>query len=544
MARVLVVDDQNIPRRAVAGMLLDASYEVETAAGGEEGLSRARDWLPDVVVLDVYMPDMDGFEVVRRLKDDPLTESIPVVFLTAERPSDELIVRGLDAGAYDFLSKDCSRAELLARVGVMARIKRGHDELAAIARISDTLIRTLDPDAMADLFVEQAREVFRADAALLHVEADGGREIRAGSGVDAGGFPWSEVADSIRERLEQTGRRADVLELDELDGLDSAARQPLEERPLGSILAAFVRPSAAHSTLLVVFGGGGPGFQRESDRQLLEALTRQARIALDNAILHERQRRQAEELERAMGIRSRFFASMSHELRTPINALIGYNQLLQEGVYGDLSEAQGGAVENIARASNHLLELINDVLDISKIEAGKIEVAPEPTDLVLLLRDTLTSIRPQAESKGLALEIEAPAEAPLVTDPARVRQILLNLLSNAVKFTDEGEVRVRIEREGAEYALTVSDTGPGIAPEHQARIFEEFEQVAAAVSRGGTGLGLPISKRLASLLGGALTLESELGVGSRFTLMLPRAAPDASDEAEPGQRVEPNAASA
>src|SRR5690606_9399518 len=125
----LVVDDQKIPRVAVAASLGEAGHDVATAESGEEGLRLAREWCPDVIVLDVYMPGLDGFEVVERLKEDPGTQQMPVIFLTADPPTDEVIVRGLDLGAYDFLTKDCSRAELLARVGVMARIKRGADEL-------------------------------------------------------------------------------------------------------------------------------------------------------------------------------------------------------------------------------------------------------------------------------------------------------------------------------------------------------------------------------------------------------------------------------
>src|SRR5690606_29598992 len=152
---------------AVSSILKEANHEVAAAASGEEGLRLAAELTPDVIVLDVYMPGMDGFAVVERLKSDPRTEPTPVIFLTAEPPTDDLIVRGLDLGAYDFLSKGCSRAELLARVGVMARIKRGNDELSAIARISDTLIQSLDPEKLSSRFVEQLREVFRASAVLL-----------------------------------------------------------------------------------------------------------------------------------------------------------------------------------------------------------------------------------------------------------------------------------------------------------------------------------------------------------------------------------------
>ncbi len=161
------------------------------------------------------------------------------------------------------------------------------------------------------------------------------------------------------------------------------------------------------------------------------------------------------------------------------------------------------------------------MLDISKLEAGKLEVNPEPTDLSLLLRDVATTVELQAREKGLDLVVDAPAGPPVTTDPARVRQIVLNLLSNAVKFTDAGRVRTTLAQSDGWSTVAVEDTGPGIAPEDRERVFDEFEQTASSTSRGGTGLGLAISRRLAALLGGTLTLSSRVGEGSVFTLRIP-----------------------
>ncbi|MFW5951887.1 MAG: sensor histidine kinase, partial [Gemmatimonadota bacterium] len=226
--------------------------------------------------------------------------------------------------------------------------------------------------------------------------------------------------------------------------------------------------------------------------------------------------------ERAMSERSRFFASLSHELRTPINAVIGYNHLLQEQIFGDLSEKQKDALEKANRSAQHLLELVDDILDISKIEAGKVEVVTDEVDLAALARDTATSVQIQARKKGIELRVQTPAELLVETDSARVRQILLNLLSNAVKFTQEGSVTLRLLDSDGVVALEVEDTGPGIAPEDQERVFDEFEQAGPGSDSSGTGLGLAISRRLAELLGGDLELESEPGAGSTFTLTLPR----------------------
>jgi signal transduction histidine kinase len=533
MPRVLIIDDQRIPRVAVGATLEEAGHEVSTSADGRSGIERAREWAPDVIVLDVHMPDMDGFAVVAHLKRDPVTSPIPVIFLTATAPTDELVVRGLDLGAYDFLSKGCSKAELLARVGVMARIKRSNDELTAIARIADALIRSLDPRALSQLFVDQTRDVFRADAALfVTTPDDSASRLCAAAGFVADEDELYSVALEILRWLGSEQSEAEVVRLGELRG---AAAHLVRERGYRSAVAVRLEHLDRPPTLVAVFTCRPTGFRRESDAPLLQLLGRQATIALDNALLHAHTHsqaqtlaRQASELERAMNERSRFFASMSHELRTPINAVIGYTQLLEEGTFGEIPDRQLEILHKVSRSASHLLELINDVLDISKIEAGKLEIVVEEADVVRLVKDTLTSVQLQAEEKGLEISLQAPDRLPISTDPARVRQILLNLLSNAVKFTDEGSVRVAVmelpdsgKRGNGWVEVRVTDTGPGIAPEDQERVFEEFEQTEQAVARGGTGLGLAISKRLAILLGGSLALESQVGVGSTFTLRIP-----------------------
>jgi signal transduction histidine kinase/DNA-binding NarL/FixJ family response regulator len=527
MPRILVVDDQKIPRLAVTSILEEAGHEVSAAESGEEGLALAADLSPDVIILDVYMPGMDGFAVVERLKSDPRTEPTPVIFLTAEPPTDDLVVRGLDLGAYDFLSKGCSRAELLARVGVMARIKRGNDELSAVARISDTLIQTLDPEKLSRHFLAQLREVFRAQAALLAYSRNAGLPATMSiDGFEADPPLVEALVATVHETLAELADDRGEIPATAFRGAAAVAARRFG---FGSALAARVDNGDRPPTLLVVFTRRDEGFARQGDAPLLHLLARQATIALDNAVLHERTRsqasameEQAEKLERAMTERSRFFASMSHELRTPINAVIGYNQLLEMGAYGDMSEEQTVAVDRVGRSAQHLLELINDILDISKIEAGKMEINAEPADLSLLLKETLTTVQIQAEEKGLSLRLSAPPEAPVETDAARVRQILLNLLSNAVKFTDSGgSIDVQLRTAGEGYAIDVRDTGVGIREEDFDRVFEEFEQTHRVTSPSGTGLGLPISKRLASLLGGELSLTSEVGVGSTFTLHLP-----------------------
>jgi len=262
----------------------------------------------------------------------------------------------------------------------------------------------------------------------------------------------------------------------------------------------------------------------EHRTSLLEAEARSAaKLSQMNEELHRRQIA----LEQAMGARNRFYASMSHELRTPINAVIGYSTLMLDNIYGPLNAKQKEGLQRTLKAARHLLELVNDVLDLSKIEAGKIELSLQPVMFPSIIEDLFVTVRPLADEYGSSLSLEMDGESfNIVSDPRRVRQILLNLLSNAIKFGEGKPIRVMCkhdENNGVE--IEVVDQGVGIANEDIARIFEEFVQVSES-KQPGTGLGLPISRRLAQLLDGSLTVCSTPGEGSAFRLTLPASLED------------------
>ncbi|MEP6732654.1 MAG: PAS domain-containing sensor histidine kinase, partial [bacterium] len=232
------------------------------------------------------------------------------------------------------------------------------------------------------------------------------------------------------------------------------------------------------------------------------------------------------ELERAMAARSRFYASMSHELRTPINAVLGYSTLLLENIYGPLNEKQAEGITRTHKAAKHLLELVNDVLDLSKIEAGKIDLRLQPVAFPSLIEDLFVTVRPLADQYGSSLVIEHEGDPmKVISDPRRLRQILLNLLSNAIKFGRGLPIRVRsMPREDGGLVLEVIDQGEGIASTDREKIFDEFVQLGKTQLTEGTGLGLPISRRLAEMLNGTLEIESDVGNGSTFRLTLPQTA--------------------
>jgi signal transduction histidine kinase len=257
------------------------------------------------------------------------------------------------------------------------------------------------------------------------------------------------------------------------------------------------------------------------ERALREALAAQLRIEEELSWMKD-------EAERASEAKSQFLAVVSHELRTPLNAIVGYQDLLSLELEGPLTVGQRGYLTRIRGASEQLLRLIDQILSLSRIEAGREGLALERIDVTTVAEQVVAMVQPAAAAKGLALRLNAPrTPVERISDAGKLRQILLNLLSNAVKFTECGGVEVVVAYEGMRVAVHVRDTGPGIPESDRDRIFEPFAQVDASATRrhGGTGLGLPVSRELALMLGGEVRVDSVYGEGSTFTLELPATPP-------------------
>jgi signal transduction histidine kinase len=269
-----------------------------------------------------------------------------------------------------------------------------------------------------------------------------------------------------------------------------------------------------------------------TDKQiaLVETFADQAVIAIENVRLFNEIQDKNRQLQMASENKSQFVSSMSHELRTPLNAIIGLTEMMVKNAARFGTEKAQEPLQRVNRAGTHLLGLINQVLDLSKIEAGKLELNPQTVRLAPLINEVIGTAGQLAEQNKNRLVVDAQESlGALTVDPMRLRQILLNLLSNACKFTKEGEVRLRARRvaNGRDWIeFAVADTGIGMTPEQQAKLFEEFSQADATTAQrfGGTGLGLALSRKLARMMGGDVIVTSELGKGSVFTVRLPGSA--------------------
>ena len=259
--------------------------------------------------------------------------------------------------------------------------------------------------------------------------------------------------------------------------------------------------------------------------ELLQTFATQSALAIQNARLFLEIADKSRQLEAASQHKSEFLANMSHELRTPLNAVIGFSEVLLQRMFGELNAKQDEYLKDIYASGQHLLSLINDILDLSKIEAGRMELTSAPFHLPSALENAVTLVKERAARHGITLELDLdPRLRELVGDERKVKQVLLNLLSNAVKFTPEGgRVSLKAGLSDGAVKIAVTDTGIGIAPEDQAAIFEEFRQVGSDETRKqeGTGLGLTLAKKFIELHGGRIWVESELGRGSTFTFTVP-----------------------
>jgi two-component system, NtrC family, sensor kinase len=414
-------------------------------------------------------------------------------------------------------------------------LTRSVGELRALGDVGRALSSTLDLDTVLQTIVTRASQLAGTDACSVF-EYDEVAEVfrlRASSYRDPG----------EAETLDAIGRATPIPKGQGVASRAAASRQPVQvsdiavegsyESPIrGPLMQAGYRAILTVPLFLEERVIGALGVSRKTPGEfapeivrLLTTFATQSALAIQNARLFREIADKSRQLEAASRHKSEFLANMSHELRTPLNAILGFSEVLAERMFGEVNEKQAEYLQDILSSGRHLLSLINDILDLSKVEAGRLELELDRFHLPTALDNALTLVRERATRHGIRLtQTVDPRVADIVADERKVKQILLNLLSNAVKFTPEGG-RVGLTATVADGVLTiaVSDSGIGIAPEDQAAIFEEFRQVGREDARKqeGTGLGLTLAKKFVELHGGRIWVESKVGQGSTFSFTLP-----------------------
>ncbi|MHB1223957.1 MAG: ATP-binding response regulator [Gemmatimonadaceae bacterium] len=566
---VLVVDDTEGNRYTVSRLLRGAGMRVREAETAAEALRQLRESVPDLVVLDINLPDGSGHDICRAIKEDPSTAAVPVMHVSASFVTDADRAYGLEHGADAYLTHPLDPGVFVATARALLRAegergrlykvehqaRRAAERAAARATLlqdlTAALARTMTAAEVSEVVVTRAFAALGALAGLLTVTTADGTELELFGTASLPGEaaqPWRSFTAPVSTPTADAMRTVRAVALGTYEEIGAA--YPRLQRDVFPLLAD--QPRSLYATPLVVDRGPGErvlgailflwATESAADAAtvaLVTAVADQCALALERARLYEAERaaRAAAETaraeaEKANRAKAEFLAVMSHELRTPLNAIGGYAELVELGVYGPVTPEQLGALARLRRSQEHLLGLINSVLNFAKLEAGRIEYQVEPTMVNDAVRSVDALIAPLAAARGLELDSGACGAVVVArADAEKLRQILLNLFSNAIKFTPPGgRVTVRCavvdgEEGDRHVAVRVADTGRGISPDELEHVFDPFVQVGRKLSSsdGGTGLGLAISRDLARGMGGELTAESEVGVGSTFILTLPTA---------------------
>jgi signal transduction histidine kinase len=421
--------------------------------------------------------------------------------------------------------------ELQART---TELTRSVDELTALGEVSRAVSSTLDLDTVLNTIVTRANQLTGTDGCSIYEYDEAAEEFRLRA---------AHYADEKEAAvLDPIGRATSIPKGQGMPGRAASRREPVQlpdivregayESPMrGALVQAGYRAILTVPLLLEDQVIGALGVSRKTPGEfapeivrLLTTFATQSALAIQNARLFREIADKSRQLEVASQHKSEFLANMSHELRTPLNAIIGFSEVLGERMFGELNAKQEEYLKDIHASGQHLLSLINDILDLSKIEAGRMELELTDFDLPTAIDNALTLVGERAGRRGIALHLAAgEGLGQLRGDERKIRQVLLNLLSNAIKFTPEGGgIEVRAKPVDGSVEVSVTDTGVGIAPEDQEAIFEEFRQVGTADKKvEGTGLGLALSRKFIELHGGRIWVESQVGVGSTFTFTIP-----------------------
>ena len=407
-------------------------------------------------------------------------------------------------------------------------LARSVQELQALGEVSHAVNSTLDLETLLSTIVAKAVQLSATDAGAIYVFSKLRQKFRLRATYGMSDDLIAAIGDQTiglgESYIGGATQRRSALQIPDLaDEPQSAMRDlVLGAGYRGLLVVPLLRPDRIVGALVV--RRKQPGLFPQSTIDLLQTFAAQSVLAIQNARLFSEIEQKSREIEVASQHKSQFLANMSHELRTPMNSVLGFTEMLADGLYGELPERAMKALERVQSNGKHLLGLINDVLDLSKIEAGQLTLALEDYALGQVVQNVKSTAESLAKAKGIELTANVQDGIPIGRgDERRLTQVLLNLVGNAIKFTDKGSVAISARALDGSFVIAVKDTGPGIAPEDQRKIFEEFQQVDNSSTRqkGGTGLGLAISKRIVEMHGGRIEVESVGGEGSTFRIVIP-----------------------
>ena len=597
MASILIVDDIEVNRSFLLKLLSYAKYELFEASNGQEALEIALAKQPDLIISDILMSKMDGYELVNRLGQDPLTNKISVIFYTAAYREEEARTLSEDIGVIHILTKPSDPEVIIKTVRAVlsslpsealsnlqtdkykkdftqqhisiltnklaektVEVDKVSLQLATIVELSLKLITEENQSKLFEEFCLSAQSLIGVEYAVIAiVEQNNTREFQHFSivGVDktsaslaSKALPYEKVFSRLLLQESNPFHLNNVLE-----GIDLPKGYP---KTSSLVVVPLMSRIKNYGWMCLGNKLEEKEFSLE-DKLLLLSIAAQVIVAYENAQLYTSaqkeitQRKQIEkalkeerlslakrveertmdlsianaELLRVSRLKDEFLAGMSHELRTPLNAILGMAEALEEEVYGQINEKQQKALKTIEESGVHLLSLINDILDISKLEAGKVELEIDDVGVKAVCESSLRLIKETAYKKNIKINFSMnPVSMVLKADPRRLKQILVNLLSNAVKFTpSNGEIGLEVVGDLSNEIIhfAVWDTGIGISQENATRLFKPFVQLDSSLSReyAGTGLGLSLVSRLTELHGGSILLESEVEKGSRFVVSFP-----------------------
>jgi signal transduction histidine kinase len=415
------------------------------------------------------------------------------------------------------------------RVEVRTReLARSVEELKALGEVSQTVSSTLNPETVLTSIVRHAVQLSKTDAGTIYEfdEAEGIFLPRINYGVHP---EYIEALNELRMRVgDRTvmGHAAVKRTPKQIPNIAKVPGYPFPFVQQAGYRALLALPLLRQDRLIggLVVRRKAAGEFPATVVELLQTFAAQSALAIHNARLFREIEEKGRELEIANKHKSEFLANMSHELRTPLNAILGYTELILDNIYGNVPEKIQEVLKRLEKSGRHLLSLINDVLDLAKIEAGQITLSLNEYSMGEVIQTVFTSVEALAAEKKLDMKVEVSKNLPTGKgDEQRIAQVILNLVGNAIKFTNEGEIKAEATVANQTFLVSISDTGPGLAEADQKKIFEEFHQVDGSSTRkkGGTGLGLSISKKVVDLHGGRIWVEPTLGKGSTFRFTLP-----------------------